>query len=149
MMDEAYSSAFEPVVDRQRQPNAPAETRAGMVMFAGVVLCVIGIINTIYGLAAISDSSYFVHGTEYILSGLTTYGWIVLIIGVTQLFAAFGIWREAEWGRWIGVTTAALNAIAQLLWLPSAPLAALAVFAVDVIVLYTLLMHGGPRTVSQ
>lgn len=148
-MDEAYSSAYQPVVDREGRPPGAVETElpggTGMVTFAGLVLCVIGIINTIYGVAAIADSSYFDHGADYVLSGLTSYGWIVLIIGVTQVCAGFGIWRGAQWARWLGVTTASLNAIAQILWLPSYPLAALAVFSVDLIVLYALLMYGSPR----
>jgi hypothetical protein len=56
---------------------------------------------------------------------------------------AFAIWAGTEWGRWIGVLSASLNAIAQLLFIPSAPLVSLAVFSLDILVLYALLAYGG------
>jgi hypothetical protein len=50
------------------------------------------------------------------------------------------------WARWIGILSAALNALALLLFVPAEPLALLAVFALDLLVLYALIVHGGRRT---
>ena len=59
------------------------------------------------------------------------------------MFAAIGIWLRNQAARWLGIVGAGVSAVAQLLWLPSYPLAALAIFALDVIILYALLAHGG------
>ena len=40
------------------------------------------------------DSTFFVDDAKYIFSDLNTMGWIVLVIGVVQLFAAFSIWQR-------------------------------------------------------
>jgi hypothetical protein len=116
---------------------------AGWVAFAATMLCIVGVLNVIYGIAAIDNSKFFVHNTKYIISDLNTWGWIVLVLGVVQIFAGLGVWAGNQVARWAGIVMAGLSAIAQLLFLPSQPLAALAIFAVDVVVLYGLLAYGG------
>ena len=119
------------------------ERWSGWLAFAGTMIFIVGLINVIYGIAAIGDSNFFVHNTKYIVSGLNTWGWIILLIGVVQVVAGIGIWVQNQLARWVGIIGAGVSAIAQLLWLPSYPLAALAIFAVDVLILYGLLAHGG------
>ena len=65
-------------------------------------------------------------------------GWVLLVVGVIQLVAAFGIWLRRGWGRWSGIISATCNAVIQLLFISSCPLAALALFSLDVLVLYGL-----------
>ena len=121
-----------------------AESRgSGWVAFAATMIFIVGVLNVIYGIAAIDNSSFFVHNTKYIVSDLNTWGWVVLIIGVVQVFAGLGIWARNQAARWVGIVTVGLSAIAELMFLPSYPLAALAIFAVDVLVLYGLLAYGG------
>ena len=119
---------------------------AGWIAFAGIMLAIIGILNVIYGIAAIGDSSFFVHNTKYIVSNLNTWGWVTLIIGVIQVLAAFSIWSGGEFGRWIGIFIAGVSMIGALLSLPAYPLWSLAVFAIDVLIIYGLAAYGGQRT---
>jgi len=58
------------------------EEGSGWVLFAGIMIVTIGVLNTIYGIAAIGDSKFFVADQKYILSGLHTWGWVMLILGV-------------------------------------------------------------------
>jgi uncharacterized membrane protein (DUF2068 family) len=109
------------------------------------MLAIVGVLNFIYGIAAISNSKFYTRNADYIVGNLNTLGWVLLVIGVIQFCAVFSIWAGTEWGRWVGVLTAAVNSIAQLLFLPSRPLAALAVFAIDILVIYGLLAYGGRR----
>lgn len=147
MMDEAYSAAYQPPErghDYERMSRAPKG--AGWIMYAGIVIVIAGVLNVIYGLSAISSSKFFEQHANYIFSSLKTWGWVMLLLGLLQVMAAFAIWSEQRWGRWLGIATAALNAIAQLMFLPAAPLAALAVFTADMLVLYGLLRYGDVRT---
>jgi hypothetical protein len=122
------------------------ERGAGWIAFAGIMLSIVGILNVIYGIAAIGDSSFFVHNTKYILSNLNTWGWVTLIIGVIQVIAAFSIWSGSDFGRWIGIFVAGLSMIGALLSLPAYPFWSLAVFAIDVLIIYGLAAYGGQRT---
>jgi hypothetical protein len=116
---------------------------AGWLMFAGIMLLMVGVLNVIYGIAAIGDSSFFANDTRYILSGLNTWGWVTLIVGAIEILAAFSIWSGNQFGRWLGIAVAGLSAIAALLAIPAYPLWSLAVFAVDILIIYGLSAYGG------
>ena len=117
----------------------------GWITFAGVMLIVVAILNIIDGIAAIGNSSFFIGDAKYVFSDLNTWGWIILCIGVIQGLAALGIFVGNQLARWVGVLFASLNAIAQLLFIPSYPFFALAVFALDILVIYGLVAHGHER----
>lgn len=123
----------------------PASESGGWVTFAGLMLLLLGVMNVIYGIAAISNSTFYVADAKYILSDLNTYGWVVLVLGVIQLLVAIGIFGRVQIARWLGVVFVSLNLIAQLLWISAYPLAGLALIAIDVLVLYGLIAHGHKR----
>jgi hypothetical protein len=111
---------------------------SGWWVFAGILLLVAGVLNIIYGIAAIGDSKFFTENATYILSGLHTWGWILLIVGVLELVAAFSLFSGGEFGRWFGIFIASLNAIGSLLAIPAYPFWSLALFALSVIIIYKL-----------
>ena len=132
-------------VDRSYEPDRGL----GWVIFAGCMLCLVGTLNIVYGIAAISNSKFYVANTQYVFSDLNTWGWILLIVGVVQFVAAFGIWASTEWGRWVGVASAGINAIVQMLFIPAYPWLALALFATDLLVIYGLVAYGGRQSASD
>ncbi len=111
---------------------------SGWWVFAGVLLLVAGVLNIIYGIAAIGDSKFFTEHGQYIISSLHTWGWILLILGVLELVAAFSLFAGGEFGRWFGIFIAALNAMGALLTIPNNPFWSLAIFALAIIVIYKL-----------
>jgi hypothetical protein len=115
----------------------------GWLLFAAVMFTVIGVLNMIYGIGAISDSKFHVRDVTYILGNLNLWGWVLTIVGAAQLLTAFGIVREAEWARWLGILLAAGNMIIQFLVIPAAPVWAVMVIFVDIIVIFGLLTYGG------
>jgi hypothetical protein len=121
---------------------------SGWWVFAGVLLLIAGVLNIIYGIAAIGDSKFFTEHGQYIISGLHTWGWIILILGVLELIAAFSLWSGGEFGRWFGIFIASLNAIGALMSIPGSPFWALAMFAMMMIVIYKLIEspEGSPTT---
>ena len=70
-----------------------ADDGTGWVLFAGIMMALVSVLNIIYGIAAIGDSSFFVNDQRYILSDLNTWGWVTLVIGGVQMLAAFSIWN--------------------------------------------------------
>jgi hypothetical protein len=116
---------------------------AGWLLFAGVMLLLAGVLNVIYGIAAIGNSSFFVNDSKYIFSDLNTWGWVTLILGALQVGAAFSIWAGNQYGRWFGIAVAGLSAIGALLSLPAYPFWSLAIFAIDILIIYGLAAYGG------
>jgi uncharacterized membrane protein HdeD (DUF308 family) len=125
------------------RPGGGESSGAGWVMFAGIMLLIAGVLNVIYGIAAVDDSKFFVHETQYILSGLNTWGWVTIILGALQILAAFSIWSGGGFGRWFGIFAASLSAIAALMYMPAYPFWSLAVFAIDILIIYGLAAYGG------
>jgi hypothetical protein len=115
----------------------------GWVLFAGSMLALLGILNVVEGIAAISSSAFFVEDARYVLAGLNTWGWVLLATGVTQALAGLGVWARIGLARWLGVAIATLNAAVQMLALPAYPLWSMTMFAVDLFVIYALVAHGG------
>jgi hypothetical protein len=115
----------------------------GWVIFAGVLIMIAGTMNIIYGIAAIAESHFYVGNTHFIISELKTWGWIVMLIGVLEVCVAVGIWAQSAWARWTGVAIAGLNAIAQLIFIPAYPWLSLAIFTLDILVIYGLVAYGG------
>jgi hypothetical protein len=119
---------------------------AGWLTFAGIMIILAGILNAIWGIAAIDNANFFVEDQRFIFSDLNTWGWIILIIGVVQVFAAFSIWAGGQFGRWIGIIAASLSAIGALLSIPGYPFWSLAVFGIDLLIIYGLSAYGGRRS---
>ena len=126
------------------------EQRSGWVTFAGVLLLIAGVLNVIWGIAAIGDSNFFVHDTRYILSNLNTWGWVTLILGVLQVFAAFSLWSGGLYGRIFGIGAASLSAMGALMSIPAYPFWSLAIFALDIIIIHQIATRGteGRRVVT-
>src|SRR4051794_36422795 len=122
-----------------------SETGYGWIVFAGTMLVLVGILNVIYGIAAIDDANFFINGANYVISDLNTWGWVVLITGAAQMLAGFGVWARNTFATWLGIAFACFNAIGMLLMLPAYPLLAISLFAVDVLIVYGLAVHGGHR----
>lgn len=135
-------------------PHATRETRRdtqgyedspgyGWVIFAGIMLMIAGTVNVVYGIAAIANSSFYVANTHFVFGDLKTWGWIVMLVGVVQLCAGLGVWVQAQWARWTGVFIAALNGMAQLAFIAAYPWLSLAIFALDMLIIYGLVAYGG------
>ena len=116
---------------------------AGWIVFAGIMMMIVAILNVIYGIAAIGNAKFFVGNHQFIVSDLKTWGWVTLIIGVVQAIAAYSIWAGNQFGRWIGILTAGVSSIAALMSIQGYPFWSLAVFAVDVLIIYGLAAYGG------
>jgi hypothetical protein len=131
--------------ERYSRAGYPEERGEGWLTFAGVMLTIIGVMNFIGGVAAIDNANFYVHNTHYVIGDLKAWGWIILLTGTVQVLAAFGIWARNQFARWLGVGFASLNALAQLLMLPAYPLWSLAIFAVDILIIYGLVAYGSRR----
>ena len=118
------------------------EERSGWVTFAGILLMIAGVLNVIYGIAAIGDSSFFVNDARFILSNLNTWGWIALGIGLIQVIGAGSLWRGGLFGRILAIAGASLSAIAALLSIPAYPFWSLAIFAIDIVIIHQIAAHG-------
>jgi hypothetical protein len=120
----------------------------GLVLFAGVLLLVIGFWNLIYGISALAKSSVFVANAHYVFGDLRTWGWITLIIAALQLLAGIGVMTGNQAARWAGIVLVGLNAINQMFFIPAYPFWSLMIIAMDIVALYGLCTYGSRDNVE-
>ena len=120
----------------------------GLILFASVLLLVIGFFNMIYGIAAIANSHVFVANAHYVFANLRAWGRITLIISVLQLIAAGGILAGNQLARWFAVVVVGLSAIDMMFFVPAYPFWALAIIAMDVVALYGLCAYGSRENLA-
>jgi len=115
---------------------------AGMVVFAAVLLGMLGLFNVIDGIAAIARSSVFIGNAHYVFGDLRTWGWVALILGGLQVLASIGVLAGNQVARWTGVALIGLNSIGQMFFIPAYPFWSLMIIAVDVVALWGLCAYG-------
>ena len=114
----------------------------GMVVFAAVLLGMLGLFNVIDGIAAIARSSVFIGNAHYVIGDLRTWGWVALILGGLQALASIGVLAGNQVARWTGVALIGLNSIGQMFFIPAYPFWSLMIVAVDVVALWGLCAYG-------
>jgi hypothetical protein len=115
---------------------------SGWILFAGIMVMIAGILNIVYGIAAIDNAKFFAGHTEFVISSLKTWGWITLILGILEVLAAFSIFAGGAFGAIFGIFAASLSAIGALLSIAAYPFLAVSLFAIDVLVIYGLAAYG-------
>jgi hypothetical protein len=118
---------------------------AGWVLFSAIMLGFAGAWNIIAGILAIDSSSVYTTTATYVFSDLNTWGWIVLSLGALSLVAAFTLMSGSELARWFGIGVAGVSAIGQLMFVHANPWWSMAVFAIDMLIIYGLAVYGGAR----
>jgi hypothetical protein len=116
-------------------------SRSGWVTFAGVMALLAGGYNALSGIAALADDDTLVAQAQEVLYGidLTAWGWFWLIVGVVQVVTGVLILQRNSWGLFFGVGIAGLSAMLTVFVMFVFPLWAIAVLAIDFLVLYGLL----------
>ena len=121
----------------------------GLIVFASILLAVLGCFNLIDRIAAVVHSHVFTANAHYVFGNLRTWGWITLIVGGLQLLsAAWLVGTGNQLARWFGVVVIGLNAIEQMFFIPAYPFWSLVIIAVDVVALYGLCAYGSRENLA-
>lgn len=113
--------------------------RSGWPTFAGVMASVVGAYNAISGIAAISEDDTTEAINEVLFDvSITAWGWFWLIVGIAQLVTAWLIFQRHVLGQLLGITFAAISAFFTVFVIFVAPIWALTVLLIDILVLYGL-----------
>jgi hypothetical protein len=124
-------------------PTYDVDPGRGWVLFAGIMLGVVGVLNLIYGIGAIGDANVFTNDVRLVVSDLSAYGWLLIILGVVQVTGGFSLMVGNAYGRFIGVVVAGLGAFWALISIAGAhPWWNLGVFSLCLYVLAGIVEYG-------
>ena len=84
---------------------------AGRVVFAAILLLIVGTLNILYGIGAVSDANFYVNDTRYILTNLHALGWVLIILGVIQLTGGFSLMAGNTYGPVVAMAWRAADLI--------------------------------------
>ena len=117
---------------------------AKWVTFAALMLLVNGIFSVLQGLAAVigPDTYYAVADGELFLFDVQGWGWWNLILGALLVATAFGLFSEARWARVTALVLVIASAVIQMLLLPLQPWWAFIVIAIDMTIIYAIVVRS-------
>ena len=116
---------------------------AGWILFAAIVLLMVGGMDILQGLVAVFEDEYVVATRRGLaIIDVTTWGWLTLLWGVLLIAAGLGLLGGAGWARWLAIGGVGVNAIQQVAFManfPKAyPLWNILIIALNVLVLFAL-----------
>jgi hypothetical protein len=115
----------------------------GGVMFAAVMMILIGVFQAIAGLTAIVDDDFYVIGRNYTFDlDTTAWGWIHLLLGILVLLAGLGLFAQKTWAGMVALALAVLSAIANFFFIPYYPFWTIVEIALAVWVIWALTRPG-------
>jgi hypothetical protein len=137
MSDEAYPS-------RARAQEEPSGAAVGFILFAAIMMIMVGVFQALQGIIAIFENEFYVATRNYLFQfDATTWGWIHLVIGLIVAFAGWGLLSGRTWARVVGITVVLLSALANFLFIPYYPFWALLLITLDIFVIWAITAHGG------
>jgi hypothetical protein len=117
---------------------------AGWVVFGGVVLVLLGAVQVVEGLVALLAEENFRVPSSGLLVDVdyAVWGWVHLALGVVAALAGVGLLAGNLLARVVAVVLAVVNAVVQLAFLAAHPVWSVLVIALDVVVIYAVVVHG-------
>jgi hypothetical protein len=135
-------------------PSWPAPQATGWVgwlVFAAVLMILLGAFHAIQGLIALFNPEYYLVGPGGLSVHLdyTTWGWVHLIAGVVVIVTGIGVLVGQTWARVIGILVALLSALASFTFIAAYPVWSCILIALDVLIIYALAVHGRELRASR
>ncbi|MET0932381.1 MAG: hypothetical protein ABWX56_01610 [Mycetocola sp.] len=124
----------------------------GWIYFAAAIVFINGMFSFTQGLVLLIGPDTYTSATvngDLFLFNLATWGWWNLIIGVLLLAVGGALFSGATWARVIAVILAIISAVSQLLLVPVQPFWSLILIAVDIFIIYAVLVHGRELQASR
>jgi len=126
-----------------RAEKATSGTAVGFILFAAIMMIMVGVFQALQGIIAIFENEFYVATRNYTFQfDATTWGWIHLLIGLVVAFAGWGLLSGRTWARAAAITLAVLSAIANFLFIPYYPFWSLLIITLDTFVIWAVAAHG-------
>jgi hypothetical protein len=105
-------------------------------------MVILGCLDVLWGIAAIANNEVVVVGGHGVLVlDITTWGWVQLILGLALGAIGVGLCVGNTAARWAGVIVLAVNAVVQIVWFSAAPLWAILMIVLDIVLIYQLMIN--------
>jgi hypothetical protein len=119
---------------------SPTMRRPDLVTFAAIIMFTLGGFHVLLAISEFANSTWVLSriDIQLFIQNLIIWGVIDLIIGLIALYAGFSILSGETVGWLMGVAFACVGIIRWLFYIQVAPLLAIAIIALDVLIIYGL-----------
>jgi len=133
-----------PDTDYGDRSGPPVTGWSGWVVFGGVMLIMVGLFQVVQGLVALLDDGFYLVRPKGLVVDVNynTWGWTHLAIGVIAALTGLGLLAGNIVARVVAVGISLLSALANLAFISAYPIWSTLVIALDVIVIYAVIVHG-------
>ena len=116
----------------------------GWVIFAGIMMLMVGAFHVIQGIVALVQDTYYLVGQQGLVVSVdyTTWGWVHTILGIVVILAGVALLAGQLWARIVAVILAFGSALVNIAFLAAYPIWSLAMIAIDVVVIWAVTVHG-------
>jgi len=112
--------------------HTTARTRSGWVTFSGVLIAILGVFNVVWELF---------NEAALVYSNLEFWGWFFIVVGALQILTAILLFTRSGFGAILAILGASVSAMIAFFALLANTDWALAILALDVIVLWSVTAH--------
>jgi predicted signal transduction protein with EAL and GGDEF domain len=125
--------------------RGPAEVTGwtGWIAFASFVMMLSGALSLITGFFAVINNNWTVwnnHGAPF--GSTYWWGWWTMLVGVVVIAIGGALMRGSLFARTVAVFVAGGSLISQFVSLNVAPFWSLTIIAIDVLVIWAVMVHG-------
>jgi hypothetical protein len=116
----------------------------GWILFAAVIMFILGVFQISEGLVGILSSDYYTAPPNALAVHVSysAWGWTQLLLGVVLIAAAGGIMVGNSAARVLGVVLAFASATGHMLFFGAHPAWSVIIVALDILVAFALVVHG-------
>jgi len=142
-------------VPRHQAPQPPEETGVrlpgvegrgwvGPIIFAAVMMIVLGFFHGFQGFIALFNEGYYLVDKNGLAVHIdfTAWAWVHLIVGTIVFVAGFCLLLGQMWARVVGVILAVVSVLVNAAFLAAYPFWSGIMIAFDILVIWALTFHG-------
>ena len=142
-MEFEHDGRAEPSWATDNPPGAQETGSVKLVLFAGVVMIIVGVFEVIMGLTAAFFNGYFEATKDpLVTANYDVWGWVHVALGTVAIVAGAGLFRGKLWARILGILFALSCAVVNLGFLAVAPIWSVTVIVLCVVVVWAIIVHG-------
>jgi hypothetical protein len=116
----------------------------GWIVFAGIMMFVLGIFHAFIGLIGLFQEDYFLVGESKLMVSVdySAWGWLHLILGLVVAGAGVALTRGETWARIVAVIVAVVSAITNVAFMSAYPILTVIMITVDFLIIFAVTVHG-------
>jgi vacuolar-type H+-ATPase subunit I/STV1 len=138
-------------VPRQSMEESEVTGWVGWIVFAGTMMAILGVLHMFEGFVALFRHTQIVFPTSglAVQVSYSQWGWVQIIAGALVLATGLSLFTGRAWARVLGVILVAVSVLVNFAWAGIYPFWSLTLLAIDFLVIYAIIAHGGEMKAAR